>query len=409
MLVTEAIGQALSELGVDTAFGVVGSGNFHVTNALVARGTRFIAARHESGAASMADGWARITGRVGVLSLHQGPGITNALTALTEAAKSRTPLLVLAADVSQGAKHSNFRIDVAAISAGIGATPARLHSPSLAVDDAVRAYRTAQRERRCVILALPLDIQAAECTWPGVAGTGMTGAGGGTGAAADGHGRGTGTVAGARSAGRAGGGAGQSAGGSGAAGVHRGPRRAGRRAGGRAQLERLAASCGALLATSAAAKGLFCGSPWDLDVSGGFATPLAAELIRDADLVVGWGCALNMWTLRSGALIGPGAFVVQVDHDAAAIGAHRRPDLGVTGDVSATARAVADHLAASKPAGARAGRRRQPGRRQRRRGWRISLCGTGPRRSAPGSPPSAGGGTCRSTTRATTATSTPAR
>ncbi|HEX3920701.1 MAG TPA: thiamine pyrophosphate-binding protein, partial [Streptosporangiaceae bacterium] len=172
MLVTEAIGQALTELGVDTAFGLVGSGNFHVTNALISRGTRFIAARHENGAASMADGWARITGRPGVLSLHQGPGITNALTALTEAAKSRTPLLVLAADVSHTAKHSNFRIDVAAISAAIGATPARLHSAGFAVDDVVRAYRTAERERRCVILAMPLDVQAGECTWPGVAGAG---------------------------------------------------------------------------------------------------------------------------------------------------------------------------------------------------------------------------------------------
>src|ERR1700722_5101600 len=178
MLVTEAIGQALTELGVDTAFGLVGSGNFHVTNALIARGTRFIAARHENGAASMADGWARITGRPGVLSLHQGPGITNALTALTEAAKSRTPLLVLAADVSHTAKHSNFRIDVAAISAGIGATPARLHSAGFAVDDLVRAYRTAEQERRCVILAMPLDVQAGECTWPGVAGV-AAGDGGG--------------------------------------------------------------------------------------------------------------------------------------------------------------------------------------------------------------------------------------
>ena len=81
-------------------------------------------------------------------------------------------------------------------------------------------------------------------------------------------------------------------------------------------LERLADRCGALLATSAAAKGLFRGSPWDLDVSGGFASPLAAELIRDADLVVGWGCSLNMWTLRHGKLIGPDATVVQVDDDA---------------------------------------------------------------------------------------------
>jgi acetolactate synthase I/II/III large subunit len=374
--VTEAIGQALTDLGVDTAFGLVGSGNFHVTNALIARGTRFIAARHESGAASMADSWARLTGRPGVLSLHQGPGLTNALTALTEAAKSRTPLLVLAADVSHAAKNSNFRIDVAAISAGIGATPARLHSAGFAVDDLVRAYRTAEQERRCVILAMPLDVQAGECTWPGVAGAAPGDAGGAApgngGGAAPGNGGGAAAGAGTLS-----GGAWAVATGAGAAGLGapppdkqvaalarrleaaerpvfiagRGARAAGPAA--RAELEQLAEACGALLATSAAAKGLFRGCPWDLDVSGGFATPLAAELIRGADLVVGWGCSLNMWTLRSGALIGPGAVVVQVDHDAAAIGTHRRADLGVTGSVGATARAVADAL----PAGDRAGYR----------------------------------------------------
>src|SRR5215475_932043 len=167
MLVTEAIASVLTGLGADTVFGVVGSGNFHVTNALIAHGARYIPARHECGAASMADAWARLSGRPGLLSLHQGPGITNALTGITEAAKSRTPLLVLAADVSAGAVTSNFRIDVAAIAAATGATPARLHSSGFAVDDAVRAYRTARDERRTVVLALPLDVQAGECTWPG--------------------------------------------------------------------------------------------------------------------------------------------------------------------------------------------------------------------------------------------------
>ncbi len=109
-------------------------------------------------------------------------------------------------------------------------------------------------------------------------------------------------------------------------------------------LERLADRCGALLATSAAGKGLFRGSPWDLDVSGGFASPLAAELIFNADLVVGWGCSLNMWTLRHGKLIGPDAAVVQVDHEPEAIGAHRPVQLGVTGDVGVTARAASDLL-----------------------------------------------------------------
>src|SRR5215475_10190240 len=115
MLVSEAIGAALAGLGADTVFGVVGSGNFHVTNALVAHGARFVAARHEGGAATMADAYARVSGRLGVLSVHQGPGLTNALTGITEAAKSRTPLLVLAADVAGTAVRSNFRLDQAAL------------------------------------------------------------------------------------------------------------------------------------------------------------------------------------------------------------------------------------------------------------------------------------------------------
>src|ERR1019366_8976917 len=162
MLVSEAVGTVLARLGADTVFGVVGSGNFHVTNALIAGGARFIAARHECGAASMADGWARTAGRPGILSVHQGPGVTNALTGITEAAKSRTPLLVLAADVAASATRSNFRIDVAAIAAAAGAVPARLHSAAFAVDDTVRAYRTAAGERRTVLLALPLDVQAGQ-------------------------------------------------------------------------------------------------------------------------------------------------------------------------------------------------------------------------------------------------------
>ena len=50
----------------------------------------------------MADGYARVTGRVGVCSVHQGPGLTNTMTGLTEAAKSRTPVLVLAGETPSG-------------------------------------------------------------------------------------------------------------------------------------------------------------------------------------------------------------------------------------------------------------------------------------------------------------------
>src|SRR5205823_5541577 len=105
----------------------------------------------------------------------------------------------------------------------------------------------------------------------------------------------------------------------------------------RVELERLADRCGALLATSAVANGLFTGNPWALGISGGFASPLAAELITGADLLVGWGCALNMWTMRHGTLVGPDTTVGQVDLEADALGAHRPIDVGVLGDVGAVA------------------------------------------------------------------------
>ena len=318
MLVSEAVGAALTDLGAGTVFGVVGSGNFHVTNALIARGATFVAARHEGGAACMADGWARVTGRVGLVCVHQGPGLTNAMTGITEAAKSRTPLLVLAADVAGAAVRSNFRIDVAALATSVGATADRLHSPGSAVADVVRAYQTAQTQRRTVVLAMPLDVQAAQCEPSALPPPPPLRPCPPAAEAVDD------LVSALRTARRPVFVAGRGA----------------RIAGAGPDLARLADASGALLATSAAARGLFRGDPWDLDVSGGFATPLAAELIGGADLIVGWGCSLNMWTMRHGRLIGPHATVAQVDDEVAAIGAHRPVDLGVLGDVGQTARAV---------------------------------------------------------------------
>ena len=116
--------------------------------------------------------------------------------------------------------------------------------------------------------------------------------------------------------------------------------RGARGAEGRAALTQLAERSGALLATSAVAHGLFADHPWSLGISGGFSSPLAAELIADADLVVGWGCALNMWTMRHGRLIAADARVVQVDDTQDALGRHRVIHLGVHADVTLTAQAA---------------------------------------------------------------------
>ena len=69
MTVADQVGALLAELGVGHAFGVVGSGNLHVTNALRAAGVPYVAARHEGGAATMADGG------VAIAAADRGPGM----------------------------------------------------------------------------------------------------------------------------------------------------------------------------------------------------------------------------------------------------------------------------------------------------------------------------------------------
>ena len=322
MNVAEATGAALADLGVEDAFGLIGSGNFAVTNAMVLRGVRFIAARHECAAVSMADAYSRVSGRVGVATVHQGPGLTNATTALAEAAKARTPLVVVAADTSAEAVRSNFRIDQAGLAAAVGAVAERAHSPTSAPEDLARAWRHAAVDRRTVLFSLPLDVQAAEAARVHVAPPVPPPP---PAPAPEKVRRIVEQLAAARApaivAGR------------GAVLARAGP-----------ALERLAERVGAVLATSANGHGLFAGNPWSLGISGGFASPTAARLLAEADLMLAFGASLNMWTTRHGELIGAGAHVVQVDVDPDAIGAHRPVDVGLVADAGLAAEALVAEL-----------------------------------------------------------------
>jgi thiamine pyrophosphate-dependent acetolactate synthase large subunit-like protein len=105
-------------------------------------------------------------------------------------------------------------------------------------------------------------------------------------------------------------------------------------------LRRLGELTDALLATSAVANGLFTGDPYDLGIAGGFASPTASRLLRDADVVIAFGASLNAWTTRHGTLLAVDAQVIQVDLDEEAIGAHRPIDIGLVGDARETAEAL---------------------------------------------------------------------
>jgi thiamine pyrophosphate-dependent acetolactate synthase large subunit-like protein len=324
--VAEVVGATLARLGVGHAFGVVGSGNFTVTNALRAAGVPYVAARHEGGAATMADAYSRMSALPAVLTTHQGCGLTNAVTGITEAAKSRTPLIVLAADTAGAAVGSNFRIHQDALARSVGAVAERVHSPASAVADITRAYRTAVNDRRTVVVSLPLDVQAMPLQHPPGTRSNVTPARvrPASASVADFRRLMLGSRRPVFVAGRG--------------ARHAGP-----------QIAALAEQVGALVATSAVANGLFEGDPYGLGISGGFSSPLAAELISAADLIVGWGCTLNMWTMRHGALVGPDAAVIQVDVQDAALGANRPITLGVLGGTAETAADLAQSMEGDPP------------------------------------------------------------
>src|ERR687883_1478309 len=143
MKVVDVVARCLHRAGVETFLGVVGGGNFTVPVTLPPLGARFVAARHENGAMCMADAHARVSGQLGCVSVHQGPGFTNAITGLTEAAKARTPLILVAADTPAGASGSKFFGYQAKIAEAVGAVPVRGNRGRSAYADTMKAIRIA--------------------------------------------------------------------------------------------------------------------------------------------------------------------------------------------------------------------------------------------------------------------------
>ena len=91
---------ALAAEGVRHVFGIPGVHNLAIYDALLRQSAiTHILARHEQGAAFMADGYARASGRPGVLAVTTGPGATNALTPLVESFATSQPVLAVMSDI----------------------------------------------------------------------------------------------------------------------------------------------------------------------------------------------------------------------------------------------------------------------------------------------------------------------
>lgn len=87
---------ALQKAGVQTVFSLSAAGMGPIYRSAAARGLRIVHTRHEGAAAFMADGWARITGQVGVCLVTHGVGLTNASTGIATAWLDQSPIIAMA-------------------------------------------------------------------------------------------------------------------------------------------------------------------------------------------------------------------------------------------------------------------------------------------------------------------------
>lgn len=95
----EALVAQLESYGVEYVFGLCGHTNIAVLDALSRSSIKFVINRHEQAAAHAADGYARASGKPGVLLSHVGPGMINAATGVYTAALDSVPLIAIAGDV----------------------------------------------------------------------------------------------------------------------------------------------------------------------------------------------------------------------------------------------------------------------------------------------------------------------
>ena len=96
----EMVVEALQDQGVDTVFGYPGGAVLPIYDALFQHNAvKHVLVRHEQGAAHAAEGYARSTGKVGVLLVTSGPGATNAVTGLTDALLDSIPLVCITGQV----------------------------------------------------------------------------------------------------------------------------------------------------------------------------------------------------------------------------------------------------------------------------------------------------------------------
>ena len=315
--------EGLLAAGVQTVFGVAGSANFAMLARYREIGGHYVAALHESGAMAMATGSAASGRSIGIASVHQGPGLTNAITALVDAGRSGLPVALICGHVGERDHHQ--WIDSVALANSLEVP---VVSPGPDAED-LHSLLRGMRDTGNAVLVLPPGL-AAEAVAPprptklaSIPGTIME------------------AVSAARHIAIIAG-------------------RGAVRSGAVPLLTQLGDHLDALLVTTAPALGAFAGNPRAAGITGGFATRGTSDALRDCDVVLAFGASLDHWSTAGGRLFDPNARVISFGLDSKAT---------VRMDASLAARGLLEDVAARSETGwarsmaeqARAAREYAPG------------------------------------------------
>lgn len=168
--------------GVSTIFGIPGAAVMQILDELRIEADRFefVVCRHETGAAFMADGFARVSGGLGVVLVTSGPGATNALTGSMNADNSGTPLLTLSGEVKQQYFGMGYLQEGIDADLDVDAIYQAANTYSVVIDDPENfctLFQQALREarsvpRRATHVSLPMNVAGtpmASVTFPSAA------------------------------------------------------------------------------------------------------------------------------------------------------------------------------------------------------------------------------------------------
>ena len=159
MTPSEAIVETLLAEGVDHVCGIVGSAFMDMLDLFPAAGIKFIPVRHEQSAAHMEDAYARVTGRAGVVTGQNGPGITNMVTSVAAANMGHTPLVIISPSAgTPTVGWDGFQeCDQVSVFKAITKATVRVPHPKRAADCLRTAFRIAYADRGAVLYDIPRD------------------------------------------------------------------------------------------------------------------------------------------------------------------------------------------------------------------------------------------------------------